>query len=95
MRRVAGLALLLGATPALAAGDAPVELHAGQVAPVAGLLLPSSTAITAAQRLTACEARVPRLESAVESLPPWWVVPVVAVVALGVGVGLGVTLRQN
>lgn len=88
--------LALLALPALAdpPADAPVVLRAGEVAPVDGLLLPDAAAIQAAQRLAACEARVPVLEAGVRAAPPWWVLPVVAVVAAGIGVGVGLSVRR-
>jgi hypothetical protein len=72
-----------------APADAPYRLKTGQPAPADGLLLPDEMAIAAARRLKACEAEQPVLKKGVEASAPWWVVPVVLVVALGAGIGVG------
>lgn len=99
MRALAAALVLALAAPALAE-DAPraVVLRAGEPAPVEGLLLPTTTAITAAQRTAACEARAEALEKAVTQAPTpiaWWVVPLVAVLAAGAGAGLAVAASHR
>lgn len=97
MRALALVALL--ALPALAqdvpvAEPRPVVLKAGDAVPYDGLLLSDAQAIDAAKRLAASEAKAKTLEEGLKSAPAWWVVPLVAVVALGVGAGIGVAASR-
>jgi len=84
------LAVVLACSAAWAQpADAPV------VEPT--VTLTEGEAIAAAKRLAACEAKVPVLEAGLQKMdsrPPWWVLPVVAVVAAGVGLGIGLTVKR-
>jgi hypothetical protein len=84
---VKALALVLAvslAAPAWAADDAPVLLTAGEVAPVAGVLLPDALAVRRAKDLVGCQAEVTSLKAAPAPLPP---LAIVGLVVLGVVVG--------
>ena len=75
--------------------DAPVAVvKAGELVPFDGLLLSDTQAIQQAQRVVGAEARAAALEAGVRNSPPWWVVPVVALVALGAGVGIGIAATR-
>ena len=81
------LALVLAvslAAPVWAADDAPVLLAAGEVAPVAGVLLPSDVAVRRAKEHVACEAENTSLKAAPAPLPP---LAVVGLVVLGIVAG--------
>ena len=69
---------------AWAADDAPVLLAAGEVAPVAGVLLPNDVAVRRAKELVACDAERTSLKAAPAPLPP---LAVVGLVVLGVLAG--------
>lgn len=85
MSRAVCLVLALAfVTPAWAADDAPVQLAAGDVAPVSGVLLPDALAVRRAKELTALRAEVEAIKAAPEPLPP---ALVVGLVVLGVVVG--------
>ena len=93
---VAGIAaILVAALPVRAQDvvpkDAPVAVvKAGELVPFDGLLLSDAQAISQAKRVAGAEAKAEALEAGVKASPPWWVVPLVAVVALGAGVGIGI-----
>lgn len=81
------LALVLAvslASPVWAADDAPVLLAAGEVAPVAGVLLPDALAVRRAKELVACDAERTSLKAAPAPLPP---LAVVGLVVLGIVAG--------
>ena len=102
MRRVAAgilAGILLATFPAHAQDakplDAPVAVvKAGELVPFDGLLLSDAQAISQAKRVAGAEAKAEALEAGVKASPPWWVVPLVAVVALGAGVGIGIAAAR-
>lgn len=98
MKRALALSLCL-ALPCMAQDakplDAPVAVvKAGELVPFDGLLLSDAQAISQAKRVAGAEAKAEALEAGVKASPPWWVVPLVAVVALGAGVGIGIAATR-
>jgi len=83
VRALAASLCVLLAAPALAEGDAPIIVKAGEQVPVSGLLLPDAVAVQQAKRVTACEAERDSLKRDA-GIP---VAVVVLAVALGVVVG--------
>ncbi len=79
------LALVLAlSTASYAADDAPVVLHAGDPAPVQGVLLPDALAVRRARELAALRVENEALKAAPAPLPP---LAVVGLVVLGVVAG--------
>jgi hypothetical protein len=97
VRRALALALVL-AVPCAAQDvplDAPVAaVKKGDVVAFDGLLLSDTQAIAQARRVAGCEAKAAVLEKNLTPSTPWWVIPVVAVLAVGAGVGLGVAVAR-
>ena len=98
MRRALALALCL-ALSSMAQDvkplDAPVAVvKAGELVPFDGLLLSDAQAIQQAKRVASAEAKAASLEESLRNSPGWWVLPVVAVVALGAGVGIGIAATR-
>lgn len=84
MRGVALLLALALSAPAWAADDAPVVLAAGDIAPVAGVLLPDAVAVDRARELVACRIERDALKGQPPPMPP---LVVVGLVVLGVVAG--------
>ena len=80
------LSLLLSVDPS-PVGRLAIEVHAGEVAPFAGLLMPSDLSILTGKRIVDCEARVSVLES---SSGPGW--PLTIGLSAGVAVVVGVVV---
>lgn len=96
-RNVAGIlaVILLASFTAHAAdpvpADAPVAVvKSGQLVPFDGLLLSDAQAIAQAKRVAGAEAKAEALEAGLKTSPPWWVIPLVGLVCLGAGVGIGI-----
>lgn len=84
MRMLALTLALLLVPRAYAADDAPVVLHAGDPAPVSGVLLPDGLAVRRAAELASLRVEVEELKKAPAPLPP---LAVVGLVVLGVVAG--------
>lgn len=83
--KMLALTLMLALTSrAYAADDAPVVLHAGDPAPVSGVLLPDGLAVRRAAELASLRVEVEELKKAPAPLPP---LAVVGLVVLGVVAG--------
>ena len=92
MKAVLLSALLVLPSLARAADDAPTVLHAGDAAPVSGVLLPDALAVRDGKELASCRAELPALRKSVADAPsvPVVVALVVAGVVLGGAAGAGV-----
>lgn len=83
--KMLALVLVLALVPnAYAADDAPVVLHAGDPAPVSGVLLPDGLAVRRAAELASLRVENAELKAQPAPLPP---LAVVGLVVLGVVAG--------
>jgi hypothetical protein len=79
--------------PLVSTGSLAVELKKGDVAPIDGLLLPSSSAIEAAKRLSAAETQAAAADAELKSRPPLLVLVVAGVILFGGGMAIGYALK--
>lgn len=97
MKALALVVLVSVAAQAQDAGvplDAPVLLKAGEPMPFAGVALSEGQAVAQAKRVASAEAERDALRASVSSQVPWWVLPVVAVLAGAAGAGVVLAVKK-
>ncbi len=97
MKALALVVLVSFAAQAQDAGvplDAPVLLRKGDAMPFDGVGLSEGQAVAQARRVTAAEAERDALRASVKSQVPWWVVPVVVILAGAAGAGVVLAVKK-